>query len=648
MTAAMDQQREIYERKQEKMWWNQLALPQKVMTVAQIVQMNRQLGHLYGLRRRCDFMIRRRNVQAKLVQIPLTKFPVAPVFDHESQLPGAKFDHIKEETREHEPLKDASTLGRDVDVTSQSSWNGAGQTGWLQPSIKAESTRGPWPAQQRLEPLLAPLDSALLDGGSEVRPTQNPSQGGQKALAEMPSPMQADIGMIHSGMSNTSRNRPQVDTQWHSILETSQERFAVSEPATNARPDQPSEIATEISTVKRQQAFAGVDMTLQGSTMLHGEQQGEDAQLQQAELSISPVPHRTQEASPNSSTLTNCNRSLSGGSGRSQIDDSPATEPQDAVELLSDLLTQDSSDRCDDVAKDDASVHQIDTPQKSLQLSNHSGSSTRKFESSVSHDDEKDTDAEDESQYVNALCTMISTQRTSDDTRRCMLCKGHGDTPVEGRLLYAGIDGWVHLNCAMWSSETYEHERGELSEVYKAVSLCFLCLCEHMILSLRTPSTDGCCCCPQLARAPSMQCAFCGRSGATVGCNNRMCKHTYHFSCALQAGCVFLKSQKIFCKEHKHTAYCDARLLHTVSDFHGVSGNRMLTIVPREQESARQIQAIHEAIVNSTRPSLGQCGANERGGLKGTTTCLLRVGALMLVDYGRVIFGASGFHTNNR
>eukprot|EP01048_Picozoa_sp_COSAG05_P034720 COSAG05_NODE_14671_length_390_cov_1.405498_1_plen_97_part_01 len=97
MTAAMDQQREIYERKQEKMWWNQLALPQKVMTVAQIVQMNRQLGHLYGLRRRCDFMIRRRNVQAKLAQIPLTKFPVAPVFDHESQLPAAKFDHIKEE-----------------------------------------------------------------------------------------------------------------------------------------------------------------------------------------------------------------------------------------------------------------------------------------------------------------------------------------------------------------------------------------------------------------------------------------------------------------------------------------------------------------------------------------------------------------------
>eukprot|EP01050_Picozoa_sp_SAG11_P041618 SAG11_NODE_18750_length_482_cov_1.005222_1_plen_47_part_10 len=47
--------------------------------------------------------------------------------------------------------------------------------------------------------------------------------------------MQADIGMIQSGMSNTSRNRPQVDTQWHSILETSQERFAVSEPATNAR-----------------------------------------------------------------------------------------------------------------------------------------------------------------------------------------------------------------------------------------------------------------------------------------------------------------------------------------------------------------------------------------------------------------------------
>merc|ERR1712066_468138 len=48
----------------------------------------------------------------------------------------------------------------------------------------------------------------------------------------------------------------------------------------------------------------------------------------------------------------------------------------------------------------------------------------------------------------------IKLNRLKDDYRICELCRGMGDgiTSKEGRLLSYEVDGWVHLNCAKWST----------------------------------------------------------------------------------------------------------------------------------------------------------------------------------------------------
>ena len=39
-----------------------------------------------------------------------------------------------------------------------------------------------------------------------------------------------------------------------------------------------------------------------------------------------------------------------------------------------------------------------------------------------------------------------------------------------GRLLYAGQDDWVHINCALWSAEVYEEGDGSLQMVHLAIA----------------------------------------------------------------------------------------------------------------------------------------------------------------------------------
>ena len=39
-----------------------------------------------------------------------------------------------------------------------------------------------------------------------------------------------------------------------------------------------------------------------------------------------------------------------------------------------------------------------------------------------------------------------------------------------GRLLPCGVDEWVHVNCALWSTEVYEKCSGILCSVHTAIS----------------------------------------------------------------------------------------------------------------------------------------------------------------------------------
>ena len=47
----------------------------------------------------------------------------------------------------------------------------------------------------------------------------------------------------------------------------------------------------------------------------------------------------------------------------------------------------------------------------------------------------------------------------------CFLCQ----LQEAGRLLYAGQDDWVHVNCALWSAEVFEEADGSLQNVHVAM-----------------------------------------------------------------------------------------------------------------------------------------------------------------------------------
>ena len=69
-----------------------------------------------------------------------------------------------------------------------------------------------------------------------------------------------------------------------------------------------------------------------------------------------------------------------------------------------------------------------------------------------------------------------SSERSSDDTRACVLCARKGDSPDHecGRLLSCGVGEWVHINCAYWSAEVFELHHpvysGMLFDLHAAVS----------------------------------------------------------------------------------------------------------------------------------------------------------------------------------
>ena len=110
------------------------------------------------------------------------------------------------------------------------------------------------------------------------------------------------------------------------------------------------------------------------------------------------------------------------------------------------------------------------------------------------------------------------------DARRCCFCHqlGDGVTDGPGRLLNLDADAWVHLNCALWSSEVYETQAGALINVELA-----------------------------LRRGQAVRCAFCQRTGATSGCHRLRCTNVYHFTCALQAHCTFYKDKTMLCHAHR-------------------------------------------------------------------------------------------------
>lgn len=126
---------------------------------------------------------------------------------------------------------------------------------------------------------------------------------------------------------------------------------------------------------------------------------------------------------------------------------------------------------------------------------------------------------------LNGTCDYYYNLNTLfADKRTCILCKcvGEGELNKEARLLYCGQNEWVHTNCALWSNEVFEEIDGSLQNVQSAIS-----------------------------RSRHIRCSHCDKKGASVGCCNRSCPESYHFSCARASNCIFFEDKSLFCANHK-------------------------------------------------------------------------------------------------
>ncbi|XP_070473033.1 histone-lysine N-methyltransferase 2C isoform X9 [Equus przewalskii] len=127
-------------------------------------------------------------------------------------------------------------------------------------------------------------------------------------------------------------------------------------------------------------------------------------------------------------------------------------------------------------------------------------------------------------EFLKKLGTSLKPDPVPKDYRKCCFCHEEGDGLTDGpaRLLNLDLDLWVHLNCALWSTEVYETQAGALINVELA-----------------------------LRRGLQMKCVFCHKMGATSGCHRFRCTNIYHFTCAIKAQCMFFKDKTMLCPLHK-------------------------------------------------------------------------------------------------
>lgn len=143
-------------------------------------------------------------------------------------------------------------------------------------------------------------------------------------------------------------------------------------------------------------------------------------------------------------------------------------------------------------------------------------------------------------ELLKKLGASLRPPMSLKDQRRCCFCHQFGDGMTDGpaRLLNLDLDVWVHLNCALWSTEVYETQAGALINVELA-----------------------------LRRGQTIRCAYCQQTGATSGCHRLRCTNVYHFTCALQAQCTFFKDKTMLCHAHRPRGTAGQALEHELRCF---------------------------------------------------------------------------------
>ncbi|XP_052067905.1 histone-lysine N-methyltransferase 2D-like [Mytilus californianus] len=174
-----------------------------------------------------------------------------------------------------------------------------------------------------------------------------------------------------------------------------------------------------------------------------------------------------------------------------------------------------------------------------------------------------------------ALGTIITPDPMPEDKRSCVFCQTIGDGPTDGpgRLLNMDVDKWVHLNCALWSSEVYETLNGDLMNVDVAFK-----------------------------RAQALECQSCKKSGATLGCFKVSCSKVFHIGCAQKAGCMFFQDKTILCPPHAPKIFPD-NVLTNLSVYRKVYVNRdedkQVASMIRGQEEGTYALRISSLILHS-------------------------------------------------
>ncbi|CAL2036560.1 unnamed protein product [Caenorhabditis brenneri] len=111
------------------------------------------------------------------------------------------------------------------------------------------------------------------------------------------------------------------------------------------------------------------------------------------------------------------------------------------------------------------------------------------------------------------------------DKRICVFCGGVGDGESDkcGRLISFTEYYWVHVNCALWSSEVFENPNtGSLTNVDLAV-----------------------------VRAAQTICEGCHQPGASVKCHKMNCGANYHILCAMNSNGCLVRNRLFICKLHE-------------------------------------------------------------------------------------------------
>ena len=117
---------------------------------------------------------------------------------------------------------------------------------------------------------------------------------------------------------------------------------------------------------------------------------------------------------------------------------------------------------------------------------------------------------------------QLEAETEAEDERRCGLCGVSGEEDEStGRLLPYKYNDWLHLSCALWSSEVYETLDGSLENVVSAVT-----------------------------RSRNLLCTVCHQRGATIGCCHSDCSANFHFRCGLAEKADFKEDKTVYCYKH--------------------------------------------------------------------------------------------------